>query len=179
MGSSEFYVDFNIEVPNAGEEFVREAERRLRELASGHNDIVGAAVSLVNLVKAQTAFLYEVRVVLYKRPQYLTVVEQHADPMAALRQALEAMEGRVLKSREKLREKPIPPSEKTKTVIYDLTAREVYATFAKGAKPAELLEEGRTRIASRLMLKEGLSEEAAYFAADQIMRVAVERTDGE
>jgi hypothetical protein len=36
----------------------------------------------------------------------------------------------------------------------------------------------RTEIASRLMVEEGLTEEAAYFAADQILRIAEERTSG-
>jgi ribosome-associated translation inhibitor RaiA len=179
MGASDFYVDFNIEVPTIGEEFAKEAERRLRELAEGHNDIVGAAVSVESLVKAETPYLHRVRIVLYKKPQYLTVDEEHADPMAALRDALDAMEKRVQKSREKLRERSIPQADETTKVVYELTRDEVYGTYAKGAKPEEMLEQGRENIASRLMLTEGLSEEAAYFAADQILRVAVERTEGE
>jgi ribosome-associated translation inhibitor RaiA len=177
MGSSEFYLDFNIEVPDVGDEFIQEAGRRLRELAGGHSDIVGAAVGLENLVKSETSYLYQVRIVLYKRPQYLTVVEQHANPIAALRGALDALERRVSKSRERMRENALPQSEKTNTVVYALTAHEVYATYAKSADPADLLEQGRSKIASRLMSDEGLSEEAAYFAADQIMRVAVENTE--
>jgi len=177
MGKSDFYVDFNIDVPDVGEAFVQEAEGRLRDLAEGHTDIVGAAVALDMPVKAETAYLHEVRIVLYKRPQYLNVTEQHADPMAALRRALDALEGQVLKSREKMRERGMPDSEQTDNVVYELTAREVYATYAKGQDPAQILEEGRTNIASRLMLNEGLTEEAAYFAADQMLRVAVEKTE--
>lgn len=177
MGSSEFYVDFNIEVPDLGEAFVNEAQARLRSMADGHTDIVGAAVALEKPVKAETSYLHEVRIVLYKRPQYLTVTEQHADPMAALRRALDALEGQVQKSRDKLRERAVPASETTDNVIYGLTAREVYATYAKGADPAQILEEGRETIAGRLMLQEGLAEEAAYFAADQMLRVAIEETE--
>jgi ribosome-associated translation inhibitor RaiA len=177
MGNSDFYVDTNIEVDGIGDEFVQEADRRLREMAQGHKDIVGAAVALEKVVKAETAFLYEVRIVLYKKPQYLRASEQHAEPIVALRTALEALEGQVLKSREKQRENSIPRSETTNTVVYELSAQEVYATYAKGIKPAEFLERDRTEIASQLMLEEGLSEEAAYFAADQMMRVAVENTE--
>jgi ribosome-associated translation inhibitor RaiA len=177
MGSSEFYVDFNIEVPDMAAEFAQEAERGLRALTDGHTDIVGAMVSLENIVKAETAYLYEVRIVLYKRPQYLTVTEQQGDPLTALKRALDALEGQVLKSREKLRERQVPPSETTNEVIYGLTAREVYGAYARGARARDLLEEGRDNIASRLMVSEGLTEEAAYFAADQIMRVATERLE--
>jgi ribosome-associated translation inhibitor RaiA len=177
MGSSEFYVDFNIDVPDVGEAFVEEAERGLRQMSDGHTDIVGAAVALEKPVKAEKAYVYEVRIVLYKRPQVLTVTEQHADPMAALRRALDALEGQVLKSREKLWERGVPASEQTENVIYGLTRQEVFATYAKGMDPAQLLEEGRTQIASRLLLREGLTEEAAYFAADQILRVVTEKIE--
>lgn len=136
-------------------------------------------MSLEKVVKSETPYLYEVRIVLYKRPQYLTVTETQADPVTALRGALDALETRVQKSREKLRERAIPNTGKTNTVVYDLTANEVYATYAKGTRPSQILEEGRERIASRLMLNDGLTEEAAYFAADQILHVATERMDGE
>lgn len=145
MGSSEFYVDFNIDVPDIGEAFVEEAERRLRGMADGHTDIVGAAVALEKPVKAETAYLHEVRIVLYKKPQVLTVTEEHADPMAALRGALDALEGQVVKSREKLRERGVPSSEQTDNVIYGLTAQEVYATYAKGMDPSQLWRRGGRR----------------------------------
>lgn len=56
--------------------------------------------------------------------------------------------------------------------MYELTAREIYDTYAQGADPARLLEEGRIDLASRLQLAEGLSEEEALHAADQIQAYA-------
>ena len=57
----------------------------------------------------------------------------------------------------------------------DLTPREVFATYiGSDITGSELLEEGRTKIASRLMVEHGLSQEAAYFAADKILQFAKE-----
>ena len=67
MGSSDFYVDYNIEVSAMGDEFKRETERRLQELASSHSDMVGAAVALEKTADTQTYDLYRVRIVVYKR----------------------------------------------------------------------------------------------------------------
>ena len=46
MGSSDFYIDYNIEVSDVSDAFKRETELRLRELAAEHSDIIGAAVAL-------------------------------------------------------------------------------------------------------------------------------------
>lgn len=75
IGSSDFYVDYNIEVSDVGGEFKRETEQRLKELASSHSDIVGAAVSLEKVADTQTYDLYRVRIVVYKRPQRITVTK--------------------------------------------------------------------------------------------------------
>jgi ribosome-associated translation inhibitor RaiA len=178
MGSADFYVDFNIEVPNMGDEFNREAERQLRKLASDHSDLVGAAVSLERIVKAETSHLYQVRIVVYKRPQDIAVIKQDSDPMATLRDSLEALEEMVRQSRERLDERETRNQVTTEAIYYERTANEVYAAYAEQWDPEEIVNMDRTEIASRLMVEEGLTEEAAYFAADQILRVAEERTSG-
>lgn len=58
--------------------------------------------------------------------------------------------------------------------IYELSAREIYETYAQQANPAELLEQSRMDLASRLRLAEGLSQEDALYAADQIQAHAQE-----
>ena len=178
MGSADFYVDFNIEVPNMGDEFNREAERQLRELAADHTDLVGAAVALERIVKAETSHLYQVRIVVYKRPQDIAVIKQDSDPMATLRDALEALEEMIRESREKLDERETRNQGTTEAIYYERTANEVYAAYAEQWDPEEIVDMDRTEIASRLMVEEGLTEEAAYFAADQILQIAEERTSG-
>ena len=172
MGSMDFYIDFNIEVPNVENEFTREAERQLRELAAGHTDLIGAAVSLESLVKTETPFLYQVRIVVYKRPEDLAVIEKEATPRVALNRALEVLEEKIRVSREKLSYIDSHRNEEIETLYYELAPDEIYATFAKNLKPTEVIHKDRDEIASELMVEEGLTEKAAYFAADQILFVA-------
>jgi len=58
--------------------------------------------------------------------------------------------------------------------IYELSAREIYDTYAQQANPAELLERDRMDLASSLQVAEGLSQEEALHAADQIQAHAQE-----
>jgi len=179
MGSLDFYVDFNVEVPNMSDEFTNEAERELRNLASDHSDLIGASVSLESLVKVESPYLYRVRIVVYKRPEDIAVVEKDSEPMTALNNALKALEEKIRASREKLSQRDSHYSEEIDTVFYELSPDEIYATYAKNQKPTDMVGKSRTEIASRLMVEEGLNEEAAYFAADQILYVAQKNTSQE
>jgi ribosome-associated translation inhibitor RaiA len=172
MGSSDFYIDYNIEVADVGDGFQRETEQRLRELASAHSDMIGAAVALEKTADTQTYDLYRVRIVIYKRPQDIVVTKQDSDPMATLRDALDTLEGQVRASREKLAERDPHRDSQIASVYYDLSADEIYATFAKGWQPEDVLRMDHTEIASRLMVEQGLTQDAADFAADQILLVA-------
>src|ERR671926_1722700 len=92
MGSSDFYIDYNIEESDVSDEFKRETEQRLRELASSHSDMIGAAVSLEKAGDTQTYDLYRVRIVVYKRPNDVVVTKQDEDPMVTLREVLGVLE---------------------------------------------------------------------------------------
>lgn len=179
MGRENFYIDFNIEVPNMDEDFTIEADRELRDLAAQHSDIVGAAVSLESIVEGERPYLYQVRIVVYKRPQYMAVVEKNAIPMDALRDALTAIQERVRTSREKLAEVDTFREDEKHTVAYELSDEEVYATYIENENPSEIFDQGRTEIATRLMVTEGLNQEAAYMAADKILQVALQRMNEE
>lgn len=179
MGSSDFYVDYNIEVSSVGDEFKRETERRLEELALSHSDMVGAAVALEKTADTQTYDLYRVRIVVYKRPQDIVVTKQDAHPMIALRDALDTLEEQVRTSREKLAQKDTHRDTQIETVYYELSADEIYATYAKGWQPEDVLRMDHTEIASRLMVEQGLTQDAADFAADQILLVAERINDQE
>ena len=179
MGSSDFYVDYNIEVSEVGGEFKREIEGRLRELAAPHSDIIGAAVALEKTVDTETYDIYRVRIVVYKRPQNIAVAKQDADPMVALRAALDVLEEQVRGSREKLSQSDTHRDSQIETVYYDLSADEIYATYAKGWQPEDVLRMDHTEIASRLMVEQGLTQDAADFAADQILLVAERINDRE
>jgi ribosome-associated translation inhibitor RaiA len=179
MGSSDFYVDYNIEVSDVGEEFKRETEQRLRELAAPHSDMVGAAVALEKVADTQSYDVYRVRIVVYKRPQDIVVTNQDSDPMLALREALDTVEAQVRATREKLAQADTHRDSQIESVYYDLSADEIYATYAKGWQPEDVLRMDHTEIASRLMAEQGLTQDAADFAADQILLVAERLNDRE
>jgi ribosome-associated translation inhibitor RaiA len=179
MGSSDFYIDYNIEVSDVSSEFKRETEQRLRELASTDTDIIGAAVSLEKVADTQTYDVHRVRILLYKRPQDIVVKKQDANPLVVLRDALDALEEEVRESREKLAQTDPHRDSEIQSVYYDLSAEEIYATYAKGWEPGEILEMDRTEIVSHLMVEKGLTQDAADFAADQILLVAERITSGE
>ena len=179
MGSSDFYVDYNIEVSNVGDEFKREIEQRLRDLASDHSDMIGAAVAVEKTADTESHDIYRVRILVYKRPQDIVVTKQEPDPMVALREALDVLGEQVRESREKLGQPDTHRDSQIETVYYDLSPDEIYATYAKGWQPEEVLQMDHTEIASRLMVEQGLTQDAADFAADQILLVAERINDQE
>ena len=179
MGSSDFYIDYNIEVSDVGEEFNREVEQQLRELTSDHSDMIGAAVALEKVADTTTYDVFRVRILLYKRPQDIVVTKQDADPMVALRDVLDVLEKQVRGSREKLSQPDTHRDSQIESVYYDLSAEEIYATFAKGWQPEDVRWMDHTEIASRLMVEHGLTQDATDFAADQILLVAERTSDQE
>jgi ribosome-associated translation inhibitor RaiA len=179
MGSSDFYVDYNIEVSDVTDAFKRETEQQLRELAAAHSDMIGAAVALEKIADTETYDVYRVRIVVYKRPQDIVVTKQDPDPMVALRDALEALEGQVRASREKLAQGDTHRDSEIQSVYYDLSPEEIYATYAKGWGPDEILEMDRAEIVRHLLVEEGLTQDAADFATDQIILIAERITSGE
>lgn len=61
--------------------------------------------------------------------------------------------------------------------VYELSAREIYDAYGNTATPEEILDQGRTAIANRLMREEGLTDEEALYAADQMLELAQEVLD--
>jgi hypothetical protein len=86
--------------------------------------------------------------------------------MVALQDALDTLEKQVREARDKLAQRNTHRDSQIETVYYDLSADEVYATYAKGWQPEEILEMDHTEIASRLMVEHCLPQDAADFAAD-------------
>ncbi len=179
MGNSDFYIDYNIEVPDVGEGFKRETEQRLRALVSTRPDITGAAVALEKASDTQTYDVHRVRIVVYKRGKDLAVSKQDPDPMVALREALDVLETQVRETRDKLAQRNTHRDSQIESVYYDLSADEIYATYARGWQPEDVLQMDHTQIASRLMVERGLTQDAADFAADQILLVAERINDQE
>jgi len=79
--------------------------------------------------------------------------------------------------REKLDTAQFKHTQDTEKVICELSAQEVYGTYMKDADPVDILKDEHTKLDAKLMVEEGLDEEATYYAADQIMPVVIENTE--
>jgi len=102
MSELDFQFEFQSEIPNSDNELIVEAEGRLRQLASGHSDMIGGSVALEELTGDITPHRYEARVVAYMRPDNVAAVEKRETAIEALKGALNAVERQVRERREKL-----------------------------------------------------------------------------
>ena len=99
----EFYAE-GLESTAMEEELLLEADSRLRKLAEGHRDMIGASVAVEKPAEAETGFVYRARVVAYIKPDNIVAVEKEDAAISALKQALEAVERQVRERRQKIRD---------------------------------------------------------------------------
>ncbi len=103
LDTNEFDFEFYSEV-DVPDDLRDEAENRLESLAAGHTDITGASVAVEQpAANKGTAFVYEVRVVVYMRPTNMAATETADRVQTTLKKALSAIERQVRDEREKLR----------------------------------------------------------------------------
>jgi ribosome-associated translation inhibitor RaiA len=179
MSKSDFHLDFYIRIPDpTSDRLELEADRRLRDLAADHTDMIGAAVAVEELSKEVTPHAYRARVVVYSRPKNIAAIEHAEAPEIALDQALAAAERQIRQKRDKL-SKHWQQAEELVRIdnIYDLTPAELYKTYFGETAPEDLLNRDRDDIAIVLMTHESLDKETAYYAADQILIFAHSTTD--
>ncbi|MFN2138031.1 MAG: hypothetical protein ACK2UK_18895 [Candidatus Promineifilaceae bacterium] len=129
MNELDFTIEMNSESLNdrVESELFIEADERLRQLASGHNDLTGAAINIRRPAKTKTSFLYEITVAVYARPEQIAATAKEGDPKIALKQALSAVERQVRDKRAKLRKSWERPGNDpvTQEVIAVTAAEEV------------------------------------------------------
>lgn len=176
----DFTFEFTNEVehlaPQVETDIRLEAEERLRALGEGHSDVIGAAVSLESLTKAdETPHIYRARAVVYSRPEHLAGVAKEGDPVTAMKAALESVERQIRDRRARLadRTQKLAAAE-AETILYELSSQEIYQAFTRDSLPDVWLERSRDEIASEPMVEHGLNQEDAYYAADQILAYAQE-----
>jgi len=101
----EFPFDFELlnETDQPDAEFYEMAYEEITAVAEGHNDIVGASVSLEELSAEETPHAYQARVVLYVRPTNIAAAEKMPSAIDALQQALDSSIRQVREKREKLK----------------------------------------------------------------------------
>ncbi len=97
-----FEFEFHNEIDNLDDSLRDRAEERLVRLTKGHQDLIGASISLEPLVRAETVFLYRARVVAYVRPRNIVGVEKADTPEGALKGALDAVERQLRAKRDAL-----------------------------------------------------------------------------
>lgn len=96
----EFYNETNL--PDA--EFYEMAYEEITDAAEGHNDIVGASVSLEELSGEETPHAYQAHVVLYVRPNNISATKLEESALTALQKALEVAVDQVREKRERLKD---------------------------------------------------------------------------
>lgn len=107
MNELDFTLELNSESlsPAVEADLFEEADTRLRQLAEGHSDIIGAAVNMRLPAQGETPPLHEATVVVYSRPEHIAATKKEEEPAQALLRALEAVERQIRQRRNKLRER--------------------------------------------------------------------------
>lgn len=103
IGAREFDFEFYSQVPQVEDEWRVRTETRLRRLAEGETDLIGASVAVETPAKQETPPIYKARVVVFARPDNVVAVEKSDTVETALRGALDAVERQIRERREKLR----------------------------------------------------------------------------
>jgi ribosome-associated translation inhibitor RaiA len=113
MDELDFTIEFTSDLTNEAMEIklFEEADRRLRDLAAGHTDLIGAAVTLRQAAHGETPHLFKATVVAYVRPENIAATEKADNEMAALKGALTAVERQVREDRRKRKETWKQPSK--------------------------------------------------------------------
>lgn len=142
MDELDFTLELNSEDLSKTAEYnlYTQAEVRLRELAGDHRDMTGAAINVRRPASGETAYLHEVTVVIYIRPEQIAATEKDASPEIALKGALDAAERQVRKRRAKLKERWKRPSNSP-------TKQEIQETMlATGEATDEELDEVENKL---------------------------------
>jgi hypothetical protein len=106
MEELDFAFEFYTDVPNLSDSLQADlrsyAYEGLLTLTKGHNDLIGASVTIDQPVDGETPYLYRARVVVYARPEQIVAVRKSEAIKSALRGALSAVERQVREKRERL-----------------------------------------------------------------------------
>ena len=104
MATIELGFEFHSEIADPEDALRAEAERRLLALTKGHDDLVGASVTMEELTNETTPHRYQATVVVFKRPDNVAVTEKAGTSEGALKGALSAVGRQVRELRDRLRE---------------------------------------------------------------------------
>ena len=177
MSRLDFHIEFHDERTKMSGTLKDQAETRLRALAADRNDLIGASIGVEELAQDETPHIYRARVVAYIRPENIVAVEKADALDVALKRALEVVERQVRRRREKFQSQWQQTEEGVDAGVYQLSPREIFDTYVGQADVTNLLNRTRTDIATELMTRKQLDQEAAYYAADEILVYAQEMAE--
>ncbi len=107
MDQAHFPIEFNNEVDDVQKsenKYYTGAVERLSKLATGQNDISGGVVNFKQPAQGrQTAYVYEVTIVVYMGSEHIAATEKGEELQATLDGALEAVERQVHARRQQQR----------------------------------------------------------------------------
>lgn len=103
MTMPEFEFEFYNEVEHLDEAMREQAEQKLRDLAEGHTDMIGASVAVEEIAESETTKLYQARVIAFIKPKNVVGVEKDRHVEPAIRGALEVVERQIRQLRDKKR----------------------------------------------------------------------------
>ncbi|MFO7942968.1 MAG: hypothetical protein R6U51_01490 [Anaerolineales bacterium] len=165
-------IEFYSEISSVGDDVREEVRDRLEDLAVGHTDIIGASLAVEDIAGEEPPFLYEVRLVLYMRPENIAIVEKGETIRKTITDTLSATERLVRKERTRRKEISHQPVKKEPDELYKASPKELYETYTPSRDPRSLLDKGRSKLASEMMMEEEMEQEAAYYITDIILEYA-------
>ena len=98
-------IEYAVEDATLTEKMKAKVADRIRRLAGGHKDIAGAAVAIENVKGTKRNASYRCRMVVYRKPVNIAAVHKADTEMAALLDALDAIERQVRQQRERMWER--------------------------------------------------------------------------
>lgn len=104
MTMLDFQFEFTSDIADPDDALRAEANDSLLALTEGHDDLIGASVTVEELTGETTPHRYEATVIVFKRPDNVAAKEKAGTAEAALKGALRAAERQVRELRERLRE---------------------------------------------------------------------------
>lgn len=102
MPMTDFEYEFYSKV-HVDDDVKTKTERRLRELAAGHRDMIGASVAVEQQASGETGYLFRARIRAYVKEDKIVAVEKESSVRAALQGALDAVERQVREHRDEMR----------------------------------------------------------------------------
>ena len=99
-----FDYEFHSELTRPVDELRGQALDQLLELKGDHDDMIGASVALEELTGQTTPHRYQVRIVVYVRPDHISVTGKAETPEGAMKAALASTERKIREMRDRLRE---------------------------------------------------------------------------